>query len=184
MPITLIDESTRPKAPRIEGVTERQRRHGGRLALIHAYHLQEMAHVRTVLDQVGAGQSAPAEAGKAASSLDMLTNMRQFGALCGHECQNLNAHHSIEDFSVFPELEGKTAGLDKVVQRLREEHEVIHSILEEMEEAAIAVLQMPGPSSFAKLREVFETLEPLVHSHFGYEQTELEEALGVYAPDL
>jgi hypothetical protein len=184
MPITLIDESTRPKAPKIEGVTDTQRQHGRRLAMIHRYHLQEMARVRSVLEQVGAGTTQAEEAGKAAASLEMLTNMRQFGALCGRECDNLNAHHSIEEYSLFPELEGHSEGLTRVVQRLREEHLVIHALLEQMEEAALKVLQMPGPSSFAKLREVFETLEPIVRSHFGYEQTELEEALGVYAPDL
>jgi hypothetical protein len=33
--ITLLDDATRPTAPRIEGITEAQRRHGKRLALIH-----------------------------------------------------------------------------------------------------------------------------------------------------
>ena len=50
--ITLLDDSTRPKAPKIEGVTPAQRRLGKRLALIHAHHLEQIDQVRWIMEQV------------------------------------------------------------------------------------------------------------------------------------
>ncbi len=40
--ITLLDDSTRPKAPKIEGLSPMQMWQGKRLALIHRMHLEEM----------------------------------------------------------------------------------------------------------------------------------------------
>ena len=53
-----------------------------------------------------------------------------------------------------------------------------------MEDAAVAVMNAPGPETFATLRKAFEMLEKYVISHFGYEQEELEEALGFYNVDM
>src|SRR5690606_7177264 len=50
--IDLLDPSTRPKAPRIEGATDAHRRRGRRLAMIHEMHLRQMAHVRQVMEHV------------------------------------------------------------------------------------------------------------------------------------
>ena len=39
---------------------------------------------------------------------------------------------------------------------------------------------MPCAASFSDLKAVYKELERFVTSHFGYEEVELEEALGVY----
>lgn len=179
--IDLLDPSTRPKAPKIEGVTHAQRMQGRRLALFHEMHLRQMRHARTVMEKVAAGEAKLASLEDALSDLDMTHNYRVFGNICGQECQMLTGHHTIEDRYLFPAVASYAdAGLQAVVDRLIAEHGVIHDYIERMEAAATAVMRAPGPESFAALRETFEKLESYVVSHFGYEQEELEEALGYY----
>lgn len=178
--INLLDDSTRPKAPKIEGVTPRQRAHGKRLAIIHDLHLQQMAQVRQVMERIAAGEEGIEQLGPVLSSMQMTMNYRTFGNLCGRECQALTFHHTSEDQIIFPTLQQGSDGLGKVLKRLKAEHLVIHQLIEQMEARAIEAIDAPGPETFSRLREAFETLERIVKSHFGYEQEELEEAIGYW----
>lgn len=180
MAITLIDERTRPKAPKIEGATPAQSRQGRHLAMIHGMHLQQIAHVERMIRQIESGEAEMERLGQAISGLQMASNYRQFGNLCGRECQLLNFHHSAEDQQIFPALMRGSEGLRLVVERLREEHAVIHGLIEEMEARAMSLIRTPDPSGFQALKLTFVTLVEIVRSHFGYEQSELEEALGYY----
>jgi hemerythrin-like domain-containing protein len=93
----------------------------------------------------------------------------------------LTFHHTAEDRMLFPLLAAQgNEGLRKVVERLAAEHRIVHALIERMEEAAAASIDAPGPQTFARLKEAFEILERVVVSHFGYEQEELEEAIGFY----
>ena len=84
-----------------------------------------------------------------------------------------------------PTLHAKgSAGLKKVIDRLREEHLVIHQTLGKLEAAVMAAIQNPGAKTFAPLKTIFLQLEKFVKSHFGYEETELEEALGYYGIEI
>lgn len=180
MTITLLDETTRPKAPRIAGATPAHRERGSRLGLFHAMHLQEIAKVEAMIRQIQAGQAEAAALGEAISGLQMAANYRLFGNLCGQECQFLTFHHRGEDSSIFPALMQGSDGLRRVVERLMEEHAVIHGLIEKMATEAEAIVRAPDAASFAALKSTFGTLVAMVRSHFGYEQTELEEALGYY----
>lgn len=183
--IDLLDPSTRPTAPKIEGVTHAQRLHGRRLAMFHEMHLRQMAHARNVMEKVAAGEAQIAALEGALSELDMRHNYRVFGNVCGQECRMLTGHHTIEDRYLFPVLAAQdNDGLRRVVDRLVAEHGIIHAYIETMEDAAEAAMQTPGPETFATLRVAFETLERYVISHFGYEQDELEEALGFYGIEM
>lgn len=183
--IDLLDPTTRPKMPKIEGVTHAQLRQGRHLAAIHEMHLRQMAHVRRVMEQVAEGEAKLAALDTALSDLDMRHNYRVFGSVCGQECGMLTGHHSIEDRYLFPVLAAQdNPFLRKVVERLMAEHEIVHAYIEQMEEATVALMNAPGPETFATLRETFETLEKFVVSHFGYEQDELAEALGYYEIEI
>jgi hypothetical protein len=182
--IAFLDDATRPKAPKIEGVTPAQRRQGKRLALIHDYHLSQMNEVRWVMEQVEAGAQSAATLLEAISSLQMAANYRLFGNLCGQECQMLTAHHTIEDYSIFPLLRHGSDGLTKVVDRLSQEHLIIHQLLEALEDKAVNAVNEPGAETFSELKAAFLALDRVVRSHFGYEQEELEEALGYFGIPL
>ena len=178
--ITLFDDSTRPKAPKIDGVTPLQRRIGKRLALIHAHHLEQMNHVRWVMEQVEAGEQTTSKLLDAISSMQMTANYRLFGNLCGRECQMLTLHHTIEDQHMFPALRQASGPLKDVIDRLSREHLIIHQLLEALEAAAVNAISKPHSQTFSELKMAFVALEQFVRSHFGYEQEELEEALGYY----
>jgi iron-sulfur cluster repair protein YtfE (RIC family) len=182
--IALPDDSTRPKAPKIDGITPAQRRLGKRLALIHNHHPEQMNQVRWVMEQVEAGAESAAALLDAISSMQMAANYRLFGNLCGRECQMLTLHHTIEDESIFPVLQQGSEGLRKVVDRLSQEHSIIHRLLQALEANARKAAREPGRETFAELKAAFLALERFVRSHFGYEQEELEEALGHFAVPL
>jgi hemerythrin-like domain-containing protein len=172
--ITLLDDSKRPKAPKIAGLTPAQRRQGQRLSLYHNHHREQLRQVQHAIAQIDEALLAKI------SQLDMRHNFRVFGNMCGQECQMLTFHHQAEDTQLFPILQEQGSdGLRKVVDRLAAEHLVIHDLLDELEQGVIAAMERPGEDAYASLRATFETLNTCVRSHFGYEETELEEALGV-----
>jgi iron-sulfur cluster repair protein YtfE (RIC family) len=179
--ITLLDDTTRPKAPKIEGITPSQRRQGKILSLYHNMHREQLRQVQRVMEGIEAGTVSAAALGSALSDLQMAANFRLFGNLCGQECQMLTFHHSAEDAFLFPHMrESGGEGLQKVIDRLAAEHEIIHHYIAELETGAVAAIQKSDAEAFEKLKETFKTLNRLVQSHFGYEETELEDALGVY----
>ena len=69
-----------------------------------------------------------------------------------------------------------------IVERLRQEHLVVHELLKRLEEAADKLINDTSTSNFDEITEIFEQLHKVVKSHFGYEETELREALGKFAP--
>jgi iron-sulfur cluster repair protein YtfE (RIC family) len=172
--ITLLDDTRRPKAPKIAGLSAQQRAHGRRLRWFHNMHRAQLDEVRDAMmafDAEGLRDKVAA--------LAMSANYRRFGNLCGEECQMLSGHHGIEDAHMFPILHSAGgAGLRKVVERLMAEHLVVHELIEELEAAAEVLTRLPTVENFAAAKEAFSDLEKCVKSHFGYEETELEEALG------
>ena len=172
--ITLLDNNNRPKAPKIENLTPTQRRQGRRLSLYHNYHREQLREVESAMVQI---DDALLEK---ISALDMRHNFKVFGNLCGQECQMLSGHHGIEDQAMFPILhQAGDTGLRRVVERLMAEHLVVHELIEELEAKAHEAIRNPNPETYRELKLTFTSLNTCVQSHFGYEETELEEALGV-----
>ena len=81
--ITLLDDSTRPKAPKLEGATVHHELPGKHLKMIHRYHLQELSQVSQFLAEIEAGAPKLTELNEAISTLKMHDSMRLFGNLCG-----------------------------------------------------------------------------------------------------
>ena len=176
-----LPEAERPKMPPIAGASDLHRQKGGQLALIHRHYLGEMARVAAVLDRIAAGDSPPEELSAIILSTDMRRNLQAAGTICGHQCQVLSMHHNIEEFSMFPELEGQgNTALAAVVAQLRREHAVVHELLVRLERAAQALIEDPVEARFDKARAIFERLRATVISHFGYEETEIAKAIGFY----
>ncbi|MFZ2103696.1 MAG: hemerythrin domain-containing protein [Oricola sp.] len=178
--IDLLNEDKRPKAPPIEGATDAHRRRGRHLAMIHAMHLEEMDRVRHVITGIETGEIEDRELAAAIAGLTMTENYRVFGSLCGRECQALTFHHTAEDRMLFPMLRNVGDGLRRVVEKLMQEHEVVHALIETLDGEARRLLDEPGETNYRSLKAAFEQLDRAVRSHFGYEQTELEEAIGYY----
>ncbi len=176
-----VDFGTRPTMPALPHATDDDRRAGRRLAAIHRMHLNDVGRIGIVLDRIEAGEASGKDLTNTITSAEFAQNVRQFGALCGRECKVLNGHHDIEEYALFPELAGKgNDALRAVVERLKEEHKVVHELLVRLERAAMALMFEVDQEKFNEARALFRQLETVVQSHFGYEETQLEEAIGVY----
>ncbi|MCK0126252.1 hemerythrin domain-containing protein [Gelidibacter sp. F2691] len=180
-----VDFGTRPEMPAMPEATDADRRMGRRLAAIHRMHLNDMGRIGIVLDRVEAGEATGKDLSDTLSSAEFAQNVRQFGSLCGRECKVLTFHHDAEEYSLFPELAGKgNDALRAVVARLVEEHKVVHELLVRLERAAMALMFEVDQGKFNEARAVFRQLDAVVRSHFGYEETQLEEAIGVIGVGL
>lgn len=180
-----VDFGTRPSVPSFPEATDAHRRLGRRLAAIHRMHLNDIGRIGIVLDRIEAGTAQGAELSAAVSEMELTQNYRQFGTLCGRECQVLTFHHDAEEYRLFPQLsERGNDALRAVVDRLMAEHKVVHELLERLERAAMTLMFETDAARFEETRAIFRQLETVVRSHFGYEETELEEAIGLFADDL
>ena len=176
-----LDESSRPRAPKVPAATDMHRRQGRQLAAIHRHYLMEMAQIGAVLARIEAGDAPPENLKRIVLSLDMAENLRAFGSLCGRECQVLKFHHDIEGSDMFPRIEAAGGGqFREVVAKLLSEHEVVHELIIRLGRAAEALMEDPVEANFVRAANTYRKLEEVVRSHFGYEETELEEAIGYY----
>ena len=84
---------------------------------------------------------------------------------------------------IFPQLEQQNIkALSRVVDRLKQEHLIVHELITRLETTSQELVQNPGEQNLAKTKATFEQLHNVVISHFGYEETELREALGRFVP--
>lgn len=178
--IQFLDDTTRPRAPKLENLTIEQRAPGRHLKMIHDHLRGNMAALRQMVEQVAAGEKTVAEVEAEAEAMTMISNYRQFGNLCGQHCQIVNTHHSIEDAHIFPALSEKGEAWKKVTDRLIAEHEVVHALLLKLVDALNALAREPNAANFAQAREVNDTLERVLLSHLGYEEEEIGDALGYF----
>lgn len=178
--IEFLDDNTRPEGPRFENLTPAQRLPGRHLAMIHDHFRQNMQVLRELMQQATGGEISAEELKQRADTMPLLENYRRFGALCGQHCQIIEMHHSIEDQALFPELKSKSDALRKVVERLMAEHEIVHELLLRLINALTLLVRAPSTENFAAATEIYETLERVLLSHFGYEEEEIGDALGVY----
>lgn len=177
--IPFLDDATRPRAPAIPGATPAHRAQGRRLGLYHRHHLAELAAARGALNRFLAGTGTVEAVSEGLASMSMTENYRTFGNLCGRQCQLLQMHHDIEEGSLYPVL-GQDAGLRPVLDRLGAEHRTVHALLERIRETLQAIALSPTRARVLALAEIYAVFERVVVSHFGYEERELEEAIGYY----
>jgi hemerythrin-like domain-containing protein len=177
----LFDDSTRPKAPPIAGATLEHRLAGRKLAFIHEMHIAALDETKAMMEKVQADELQAVRLADHIGSLQLVQNYRMFGNLCGRECQFLDFHHTSEDREIFPTLRTMGGeGLKNVIDRLAAEHVVVHELLEQLADQVVDIQAEPGPRTFAKAKKTFDLLYKTIRSHFEYEQSELEEALGFY----
>ncbi len=141
----------------------------------------EMAQIGAVLARIEAGNAPPDKLKQIVLSLDMAENFRVFGSLCGRECQVLKFHHDIESADIFPRIEAAGGGrFREIVAKLKAEHEVVHEVIMRLSHAAHVLSEDTSKTNFDEAAAMFRKLEVVVRSHFGYEETELAEAIRYY----
>lgn len=180
-----VETGVRPGKPDLGTVQPGARRAGLHLAAIHRHYLGDLARIAEVLQRVKAGDAPPAELAHIVLDTDMAQNLRAVGTICGQECGVLKMHHDIEEQSIFPPLHARgTSQIKAIVDRLQAEHLVVHEILERLAAAADTLSVTPSTENFELATEIFDRLLSVVRSHFHYEETTLEEALGVFGVNI
>ncbi|QGN49151.1 LLM class flavin-dependent oxidoreductase [Micromonospora sp. WMMD558] len=135
----------------------------------------ELAQIHDLIEQVAAGTI---DAGTARSHINTMT-MRQnkwtLGTYCESYCRLVTTHHTIEDRSLFPHLRRGDARLAPVIDRLEQEHHLIHDVLERVDRALVAFVSVPD--GMADLRAAVDLLSDTLLSHLAYEERELVEPI-------
>ena len=174
----LWDEAARPQRPAPPDVAAYTP--GGRAAsrqLIHVHDMlrNELATIRDLIAQVRDGQMSAGVARSQLNEMTMRQNSWTMGAYCQSYCRVVTQHHWAEDAAVFPHLRAREPGLGPVLDRLREEHGIIHEVLDSVDRALVAFVAQPG--DVTELQEAADQLTDTLLSHLAYEERQLLEPL-------
>lgn len=172
-----FDEVDRPRPDPLD-VSPAQRARGEHLVAIHDMYRANLAQVRTVLDKIADGTLEVGEARAAVHTTGLRATYEQLGSFCGQMCSMVQVHHTIEDAHLYPPLRQADDSLGAVLDRLVEEHRVIHAVLVDLD--AMIVAMIDDPEQLPGVHTLFERLEALLLSHFVYEEETLVDALGYY----
>jgi hypothetical protein len=172
------DESDRPSAPPPDPArtyTAAELASGQHLVDVHDHLRAELSQVRDVLAQVLSGETDPATARSHINATAMRQNNWTLGAFCQGYCRLVTTHHTLEDVAMLPRLKVAEPSLWPVVDRLEEEHRVIHDVLEELDAALVEYVRQPG--DHGRLQDAVDVLTDTLLSHLAYEERELVEPL-------
>jgi hypothetical protein len=134
----------------------------------------ELAELRGLVEQVRAGVLSAGDARTELNGMALRQNDWTLGAFCSRYCRVVATHHTLEDESIFPHL-ARDPGLEPVIDRLIEEHLVIHDAIEAVDRALVEHLL--HPDDFEPLQVALDLLTDTLLSHLSYEEHELVEPL-------
>jgi alkanesulfonate monooxygenase SsuD/methylene tetrahydromethanopterin reductase-like flavin-dependent oxidoreductase (luciferase family) len=172
------DESTRPhrdrSGPDVK-YTDQGRRDGKALIEVHDLLRSELSELRDILRQVRDGAMRAADARAALNEMALRQNDWTLGAFCARYCGVVTQHHGVEDASMFPHLARREPQLKPVIDRLTEEHIVIHDAIQEVDRALVE--HMTSPENHDAVQSAINYLTDALLSHLAYEEQELVEPL-------
>jgi hypothetical protein len=174
------DESVRPIGPAPDPgrtYTAHDQAAAQQLIEVHNALRTELGEIYNLIDQVAAGTM---DVGAARSHINQMT-MRQnnwtLGTYCESYCRIVTLHHTIEDQSVFPHLRRGDPRIAPVIDRLQQEHHVIHDVLDSVDQALVGLVATADAAGIAKLRDAADLLSDSLLSHLSYEERELAEPI-------
>ena len=173
----LWDESSRPQAPAPDPTrtyTAHELATGQHLIDVHDHLRGELTQIRDLVGQVAVGAADPAMVRNRISEMTIRQNNWTVGAYCAPYCRLVTTHHTIEDQSMFPALRSGDPRLGPVVDRLAEEHRIIHEHAGADGPGAGRVRRGAGGRG-PELIEAVDVLTDTLLSHLSYEERELVE---------
>ena len=173
------DESTRPAVPAPDPdrrYTSGEQAAGQHLIDVHNQLRGELAQLRDLVEQVARGTTDPAAARSYLNRMAIRQNGWTLGTFCATYCRTVANHHVLEDRSVFPHLRRSDADLAPVINRLEQEHQAIHDLLERVDQALVALVSPDGPG-INGVSWIMDVLTDALLSHFAYEERALVEPL-------
>jgi alkanesulfonate monooxygenase SsuD/methylene tetrahydromethanopterin reductase-like flavin-dependent oxidoreductase (luciferase family) len=176
--VQVWDESARPTGPALDPertYTPHELASGEHLIQVHDHLRAELEQIHDLVEQVAAGTLDVGAARSHINTMTMRQNNWTLGVYCESYCRLVTTHHSLEDASLFPRLRRADSRLTPVVDRLQEEHLVIHDVLEGVDKALVSLVS--GEGTIDTLREAVDVLDDTLMSHLSYEERELVEPL-------
>ena len=176
--VRIWDESARPTGPAPEpgrGYRAEDQANAQHLIDVHDHLRAELTQLRDLVEQVVAGTLDAARARSELNTMAMRQNNWTLGTYCESYCRVVTVHHTIEDRAFFPQLRRADPRLGPVVDRLQEEHRAIHGVIEQVDQALVALVAKPD--GIADLRAAIDLLTDTLLSHLSYEERELVEPL-------
>ena len=172
------DESTRPRrAPSGEEqtYTDRGQLVGQHLIDVHDMLRRELGELRSVLAQVREGALSAGAARSALNEMALRQNDWTLGAFCARYCGVVAQHHGLEDDAIFPHLARSDTALQPVIDRLTDEHLVIHDAIQAVDRSLVQ--HMNHPDDFEPIQQAIDFLTDALLSHLSYEEHEIVEPL-------
>jgi hemerythrin-like domain-containing protein len=172
------DESTRPhrseSGPEVE-YTRRGRLVGQHLVDVHDMLRTELTELRDILAQVRDGVVSAGNARSALNEMALRQNDWTLGAFCSRYCGAVAQHHGLEDDAVFPHLVRSDRSLEPVIERLADEHLVIHDAIQAVDHALVDHIN--HPDDYRPIQAAIDALTDSLLSHLSYEEHEIVEPL-------
>jgi alkanesulfonate monooxygenase SsuD/methylene tetrahydromethanopterin reductase-like flavin-dependent oxidoreductase (luciferase family) len=179
------DEASRPTYPVRPDPAEQAAYGAAQLAVprhlkeVHDHLRAELTQLRDVVEQVVQGHLAVGAARSAVNAMTMRQNNWTLGAYCESYCRVVTGHHTLEDTGIFPHLRSSDPDAGPVIDRLEEEHEVIHDVLDDVDRSLVALVA-DEPGALERLQHVVDLLTDTLLSHLAYEERELLHPLARY----
>jgi alkanesulfonate monooxygenase SsuD/methylene tetrahydromethanopterin reductase-like flavin-dependent oxidoreductase (luciferase family)/hemerythrin-like domain-containing protein len=172
------DESTRPHRPESgPDVTYSRvgRLIGQHLVDVHDTLRTELSELREILAQVRDGVMSAGSARSALNDMALRQNDWTLGAFCSRYCGAVAQHHGLEDDAVFPHLVRSDRTLEPVIERLTDEHLVIHDAIQAVDHALVDHIN--HPDDYGPIQAAIDSLTDSLLSHLSYEEHEIVEPL-------
>jgi hemerythrin-like domain-containing protein len=171
------DESTRPH--RVESGDVAYSRRGAlvgqHLVDVHDMLRSELSELRELLGRVRDGALTAGNARSALNEMALRQNDWTLGAFCSRYCGALTQHHGLEDEAIFPHLAQSDPTLEPVIERLVDEHLVIHDAIQAVDRALVDHIN--HPEDYQPIQAAIDFLTDALLSHLSYEEHELVEPL-------
>jgi hypothetical protein len=143
------------------------------LLYIHSILRRDLATVRRLADDMRAG--GPAD--RILSEIRELESNSPLWRLkygCMRYCRFVHLHHTLEDAALFPMVRKHEPGLNRLIDRLEEDHLTVHHIIERIAAVADGMTAEPSEGQRSQLVDALTELEEHLLSHLAFE----EESLG------
>jgi hypothetical protein len=146
------------------------------LLAIHGHLRQELAKLRSVLQEVADGQTTAAAARSHPNQMTMRQELLDGRRLLRRLLPRGQRPHAIEDEQLFPEVRRADESLGPVLERLCEEHEVISGVLAEIDRALVAMVE--DETRIEEAQQALDRLTAILIAHLQYEEDKLLEPIG------
>lgn len=149
------------------------------LLTIHAMLRRDLSLVRRLADEVLTGLP-PEEIVTRVRELETNSPLWRMKFGCLHYCRFVHTHHTIEDAAVFPMVRKQNPALNTVVDRLEEDHLIVHHITERIAAAAELAAEDPTPEHRLAVAQALLELEEHLLAHLAFEEQQLGPLLSTW----